>query len=238
MARKKKGGDAGSSSEEAYLIAFGSTMTILLALFIVLSTLSQSQEAGFRKGTGSFVRALNTFGLAGLFSGTREAVDFESVSPHYQVGEGEGDKGGDKAEENVPGDVNDFEQERLSRMLQNLRRQFESSDQATETIGVAVVRLPGPVRPTPPHLSDQQRQRLIELLPLLTNAERRVYVEVHAPGTAADGLQNAARVAAGIKQEIAQLAQREAAEFPQIIPLGRLGPASTDQFTARLLFVR
>ncbi len=237
MARKKVQ-DPGASSEEAYLIAFGSTMTILLALFIVLSTLSQSQEAGFRKGTGSFVRALDTFGLAGLFSGTPQATDFEAVSPHYQVGAGEGEKGGAEAEQEVSGDVHDFEQEQLTRMLQQLRRQFESSDQTVETIGVAVVPLPGPARSEPPHLSDEQIQRIVELLPVLTSAERRVYVEVGVKQPGAQQLERGARIAAAIKEEIARLAHRDRGELPQVITLARVRADAPYDLAVRLLFVR
>ena len=236
---KKRSADPGASNEEAYLIAFGSTMTILLALFIVLSVLASSQEGGFKKGTGSFVRALDTFGLSGLFDRSPEAVDFDAVSPHYQVGEGAtGDRGGLEDREEKSGEVNDYEQERLTRALQELRRQFDASQPQRQVIGVAVVPFQTPLNPEPPHLTEEHRSKIIELLPALLDQGRRVYVEVGVAETNAAALAQAAQAAVAIKGEIAQLARRSPGELKHLIPLGRTRPGEGTSLALRLLFVR
>ena len=66
MARKKKPQSDGPS--QAYLISFGDTMTALLAFFIVMNSLAEEQTgAKLYSGTGSFIRAVRTMGMPGMF---------------------------------------------------------------------------------------------------------------------------------------------------------------------------
>jgi hypothetical protein len=73
-------------------VAYCSIMTLLLAFFIILQAFATEQQAGlFYAGQGSFVRALETFGLGGLWDppGAR-ALRGES-GPRYMSTEGQED---------------------------------------------------------------------------------------------------------------------------------------------------
>ncbi len=64
-------------------------MTLLLAFFIILQALAPEQSEGlFHKGKGSFVRALNTFGLGGIWDGRGGLVHGE-VGVRYKSAEGQ-----------------------------------------------------------------------------------------------------------------------------------------------------
>jgi flagellar motor protein MotB len=84
MARKKRPPDPGPSN--AYLLSFGDTMTTLLAFFIVLNSLAEEQTgANLYRGTGSFIQAIDSFGLPGNLPGDRSsnAVARNETSPLY-----------------------------------------------------------------------------------------------------------------------------------------------------------
>ena len=84
MAKKKKAPDDGPSN--AYLMSFGDTMTTLLAFFIVLNSLAEEQTgANLHSGTGSFIKAMKSMGLAGSFAGKRTArsVSLAASNPLY-----------------------------------------------------------------------------------------------------------------------------------------------------------
>ncbi len=65
-------------------------MTLLLAFFIILQAFATEQEAGlFHAGRGSFIRALRTFGLGGVFHGEGAQMLEGNVGPRYKATEGE-----------------------------------------------------------------------------------------------------------------------------------------------------
>ncbi len=71
-----------------YLVAFSSIMTLLLAFFIILQSLAPQQSPGlFYAGTGSFIAALETFGLQRfLTSGTMKVIKGKSAPRYTQRG--------------------------------------------------------------------------------------------------------------------------------------------------------
>jgi len=104
-------------------------MTALLAFFIVLNSLAEEQSgANLYVGTGSFVRALETFGLPGMFPGELSAQPFqmEQTSPQYLAPS----EDQSEAEPNPtgPDDVDsqqrviDYEEESFHRFLNELDR--------------------------------------------------------------------------------------------------------------------
>jgi len=67
-------------------------MTLLLAFFIILQAFASEQEAGlFYAGQGSFVRALETFGLGGLWEPPGASVLKGQVGARYMAPEGADD---------------------------------------------------------------------------------------------------------------------------------------------------
>ncbi|MHC4788740.1 MAG: flagellar motor protein MotB [Planctomycetota bacterium] len=73
-----------------YLVAYCSIMTLLLAFFIILQAFAPEQSEGlFQAGQGSFVRAIRTFGLGGIFErmGSRRLEG--RGGPRYRAPEGQ-----------------------------------------------------------------------------------------------------------------------------------------------------
>ncbi len=67
-------------------------MTLLLAFFIILQAFATKQEAGFfYAGQGSFVRALETFGLGGLWDPPGARALRGASGPRYLAAEGDED---------------------------------------------------------------------------------------------------------------------------------------------------
>lgn len=86
MPREKKCPPSGPN--QGYLVSFGDTMTALLAFFIVLNSLAEEQTgANLHAGTGSFVRALQSFGVPGIFSSelSSQAFQLNEPAPLYIV---------------------------------------------------------------------------------------------------------------------------------------------------------
>ncbi|MEO2026882.1 MAG: flagellar motor protein MotB [Fuerstiella sp.] len=93
MAKCEKAKNCSSGPNQSYLISFGDTMTALLAFFIILNTLAEEQTgANLHAGTGSFMEAVDKFGLAGKVSGELSALAFQqnAVGPKYIVPDPEG----------------------------------------------------------------------------------------------------------------------------------------------------
>ena len=68
------------------MVSFGDTMTTLLAFFIILCSLAEEQTgANLHKGTGSFVKAMQSAGMPGTFSGdgASKVVENSYTSPLY-----------------------------------------------------------------------------------------------------------------------------------------------------------
>ena len=86
MARCKE--SCPSEPNNAYLISFGDTMTALLAFFIVLNSLAEEQSgANLHAGTGSFMKTVDKFGLAGKVNSDLSAQAFQqdAIAPKYST---------------------------------------------------------------------------------------------------------------------------------------------------------
>ena len=63
---RKKKGHGGGPDANAWMVSYADMATILLAMFIVLSTFSQDQTGiTLYHGTGSFKKSLKNFGMRG-----------------------------------------------------------------------------------------------------------------------------------------------------------------------------
>jgi chemotaxis protein MotB len=105
MSRKKK-----QDGAPAYMQLFTTLMILLLAFFIVLSTMTEEQESGFRSGIGDVKDAFGTVGGLGLlsydlFRVSQKAVpiprdaarDTGAVGVHRSLVEGSGGGGNSEA---------------------------------------------------------------------------------------------------------------------------------------------
>ncbi len=100
------------------MTAYCSIMTLLLAFFIILQAFAPVQQEGlFYAGKGSFVRALETFGLGGIWDRATGRVAPGVVGPRYRVPEGQEDR-------SILRRI-DVEREDAQRALEALEAQFD-----------------------------------------------------------------------------------------------------------------
>lgn len=115
--------------KNGYLLSFGDTMTALLAFFIVLNSLAEEQTgANLHSGTGSFMKSVDKFGLAGKVNSELSAQAFQqsAISPKYVVQEDDrpperGAKGPDDVDQNDTTRVLDRVKDQYQRFLTSLR---------------------------------------------------------------------------------------------------------------------
>ncbi len=70
----------------AYMVSFGDMMTLILCFFILLVAMSSEQNYGLMaKGLGSFVVAIESFGLNGILSGNEKRAIFDDVRRRFNL---------------------------------------------------------------------------------------------------------------------------------------------------------
>jgi hypothetical protein len=100
------------------MTAYCSIMTLLLAFFIILQAFSSVRGDGlFYAGKGSFVRALETFGLGGVWERMGGDLTGDMPRPHYKAPEGNDQP---PRERRI-----DVEREEARRALQTLHSNFD-----------------------------------------------------------------------------------------------------------------
>lgn len=121
-----------SAPSKAYLVSFGDTMTALLAFFIVINSMAKEQTgANLYSGTGSFVSALESIGIAGTSPSpnSKYVIQKSAPSPLYALAENL-DKNPDQEGSIGPDDEDDNERkidrdsENFQRFLNEVDRQF------------------------------------------------------------------------------------------------------------------
>ncbi len=118
MKRKRAGGHINT---EGWMMSYADMATILLAMFIVLSTLGKDQTGiSLANGTGSFVNAMSSFGLAGLFRTSARPIPMNNPTPHYLYHPPPTRTAARRDRRRVI----DGEEEHLQRFLRELQRQF------------------------------------------------------------------------------------------------------------------
>jgi len=207
MARKQKPEEPGPS--KAWLVSFGDTMTSLLAFFIVLCSLAEDQTGmNLYTGTGSFVSALNGFGLRGLFSGDKSARTFQlqETSPLYLADNPESDEtdpnaSGPDTDDNGIRSI-DREQDEFKRFLNEMERHSKVETEPS-TAGEVTFDFFEPLNATSPHLPESYADIMSQVLPLLRRATHRVDIVVWATMPSRSAWMRAAEQAAGVAEEVA-----------------------------------
>jgi len=111
---KKKGAPA-------YIISYSDIVTNLLAFFILLQVFASHRDPElFNAGRGSFIRALDGFGIPGLIFGSEQRVDMEADSASYIV------DGPESGKETVR--TKDAEAQRIAEMLERINQSFKAEE--------------------------------------------------------------------------------------------------------------
>ena len=70
----------------AWMVSFGDMMTLILTFFILLVSMSQTQQLGLvATGVGSFLNATRSFGLPGALSDSERAATFDYVRRRFNL---------------------------------------------------------------------------------------------------------------------------------------------------------
>ena len=170
----------------SYLVSFGDCMTALLAFFIVLNSLAEEQTgANLHAGTGSFVKALESHGVPGLYESGRSKSSFQQndAAPLYMVsdpekrppdGNGLGPDDTDNKERIIDRQKDDFH-----RFLQEIRRLNKLEAQpgiAGEVTFDVLGKLPGEGSPMTPAL----KETLNGIGPMLRQSDYAIEITVWA----------------------------------------------------------
>lgn len=211
MTRKERPKPKGPS--QGYLVSFGDTMTALLAFFIVLNSLAEEQTgANLYSGTGSFIDALQSVGLDGVFPKKATDMPFQlkEISPLYLVPSDNLDDAGKTStgpdEEDSASRIVDREKDDYQRFLIELNRvaqvktQLVSEDDVTFDIFNRLQR-------TAPWLPEESHSALTHVLPLLRRGSYRVEIIVWATTPSPTAWKRAVMQSHDIEQHLVKMAR-------------------------------
>jgi flagellar motor protein MotB len=242
MARKKNNVDAPPS--KAYLVSFGDTMTTLLAFFIVLCSLAEEQSgANLHAGTGSFVAAIDSFGMPGTFSGesSANAIPRNETSPLYIAEDPDGKEsekdpsGPDDTDDGMR--VIDREADQLQRFLNEIERLATVEPQPT-TKGAVVFDFFENLNPEPPLLPEGFTKVYRQFVPVLQSDSFRVEIVVWATTPSRLAWQRAAENAGEIVVQVANDTGLDAEQRGRVRSFGRPWPFSDDKRPTFSVIVR
>jgi len=153
---------------EGWMMSYADMATVLLAMFIVLSTLGKDQTGvSLQKGLESWRDSRHTFGLGGAFQTSSRVFQKEAMSPQYAHGEdGEPEPQGRGPDREDPTRSIDGEQERLQRFLHEMDRQFKV-EKLPRVAGNATVDFFDKLAGSAPYLTRKQSEIVQQVLPLL-----------------------------------------------------------------------
>lgn len=229
MARPKK--PPASKPSQAYIISFGDTMTTLLAFFIVLCSLAEDQSgANLHSGTGSFSRALETFGMPGQFSRelSEDAISREHANTAYLAAGDDAEpnldpKGPDANDNDLP--VIDREAEQFQRFVNEMERQSERT-QLPKTNGQITFDFFNRLNREPPYLTEEYDNLKAQLISLLARDDYQLDLIVWATTPGASAWARAAEQASAVVAELLESTNTRLRDSQQLQALARPWPYS------------
>ncbi len=202
MSKRRKPAQSAVNTE-GWLMSYADMTTILLSLFIVLTTLGKDQTGvNFEKGIESFRESRRDLGLPGMFSSSAALNQNEHLKITYPV---EPEKDGDAAK----GRSIDAEEERFQSFLGELQRLFETRKMPAAE-GEATVDLFAPLNERAPLLKSAHWDVLRPILHTLDRRDFRVTVIVWTPTPGARPWGQTAQRANGVLGELVPAVAAEA----------------------------
>jgi hypothetical protein len=211
----------GAINTEGWMMSYADMATILLAMFIVLSTLGQDQTgASLQKGLESWREAKENFGLPGLFKTSEQVDQLGFAHPRYHLASDEAGEGpGGEQLGLLPKSV-DEERARFGRFLEEMSRQW-SVERLPLVAGQATLDFYKPLAAVPPRLTAPHREGCRPLLPLLEQRDYRVIVVVWATMPRDSALRRAAEQSRQVADELANAAGLDATARANVVAVGQ-----------------
>jgi hypothetical protein len=228
MARQHKKALAAVNTE-GWMMSYADMATILLAMFIVLSTLGKDQTGGsLQKGLESYRESRQYFGLSGVFPSSRAPNKLGHVQPRYTL-QGDGNPDDEGKKPSAPdGFSADREKERFQHFVNELSRQF-NVERLPQVVAQATVDFFEPLGKTEPYWTALHQEALAPVLPLLRRGDYRVVLIVWAPMAKEGTLARAAEKARQLADELAATAQLDASARGPLLPVAQTWPYANFQ---------
>lgn len=227
MRRKDHHHHESSVNTNGWMMSYADMATTLLAMFIVLSTLGKDQTGiSLYNGTGSFIRALDSFGLPGMLMGSKKVIQLQAPGPHYLGGNETEDAYGRLSKTDPTDDearILDQEQEQFQQFLDELQRYLHVGKWPA-TLGQAAVDFYEPLRRKPPFLSDRHREVAGQVISLLRRSNYRVSVITWSASPAPAAWTRAVNQAQALANEIIVEAQLDPAARARLVAIGQPWP--------------
>jgi hypothetical protein len=197
------------------MMSYADMVTILLSLFIVLTTLGKDQTGvRLQHGIEAYRRNRDTFGLPGLLPGSSQPSQMDHATPRYLLedpNDGEDGKGAQSQ---------DGEQEQLQRFLGEMKRQFRV-EEMPRVVGQATVDFYDKLGREPPLLKGHSAEVAGQVLSVLSRPQYRVYVIVWATMPNPSAWTRAVNQAQQLVEEVAGTAQLAPEARARLLPLGQ-----------------
>jgi flagellar motor protein MotB len=229
--RQKKGGHGAVPDSLAWMMSYADMATILLAMFIVLSTFAKDQTGiSLYYGTGSFREAVANFGVPGLTANSSRVIPMQAPGPQHALPGQEASESGpeshtarDKAEPDKQDSaerVIDGESENFQRFIGEMDRHFKTA-KLPRAGGQTALDFYDRLNSKAPFLTASQQEQISLLMPLLRQQGYRMQVIVWAGIPRDTATTRAALEAADVADELATNAGLDAEARSRLIAVGQ-----------------
>jgi hypothetical protein len=207
----RRGHPVSAINTSGWMMSYADMVTILLAMLIVLSTLSRDQTGlTLFNGTASFTKVLGSFGLPDFSASSLQPLGRSYSTPHYLFTT--------KEQAKEEGD-----DEPLQRFLGELERQLPVERLRPQT-GQVIIDLYEPLHRDAPYLAPHHLEVFDRLRPLLDRPNYQVHLVVWTPTPRPSAWSRASAQARGAADEIINASQLPPPAAQRLVPLAQPWP--------------
>jgi hypothetical protein len=211
--RRRRPGPKGVNPE-GWMMSYADMVTVLLSLFIVLTTLGKDQTGvRLQKGMEGYRRSRELFGLPGALPNSAQPWQLDHATPRYLL-EDPNDDAAARAGKSADGEA-----EQLRRFLGEMKRQFRV-EEMPRVLSQAAVDFYDPLGKSP-LLAGRNAEVAGQVLAVLSRRPYRVHVVVWATMPSPSAWERAARLSRRLAEEIAGRAELDADARERLVPLGQ-----------------